>query len=551
MILLAPLKNPSHEVIELIVPGTDDGATDNELMSTLQQAVEIASVQEDQKSTTELREFDVSSLSQFMHGIHGSLEKTTTCSNIANEARLLLDCDRVAVAVRKRGSFQISSISGQPSVNRRSNTVRLLERLAKLILKTEQEFWYPTQQQLPRQLQSLIDDYLAISVTRSLVIMPVLEKAEQLIDDPESSGGAGNRVIGGLIFEHCTQQWDQRLVSGKLSFVHEHASMALRNAVQHNDLFLYPLWKWLAKSRVLTAPRVLPRTLSVLLAATVLTLFLVFWQVPFYVAADGVFVPRQRAWVYAGQSGDIDTVLVEHGMSVESGQVLASLNNRQLQLSIAETRGRIDILRQRQRDIEKKKFAITGDQSSRQQLDENLNSVKAEIKALNDKLALQQQLMQRTQLRSPIGGQVLTWDVEQKLLGRTVRPEQQLIEIANVDGPWILELDVADRKTGHLLRGIERAKGRRLNVKFTLAAQPDQVYDGYVTKVGSAIHFTEDHDQMVRVEVAADQQLPRSKPSRSGVTAKIYTGNKTSIGYLWLHEIPEAFHRYVSFYFAR
>ena len=307
MILLAPLQNPSYEVIELIIRCNNGSAADKELMSTLQQSVEIASVPSGEETIQRqgLRGFDVVGLSKYVHGIHDSLEKKTTTSNIANETRLLLDCDRVVVVTKERGKFKISSISGQPSVNRRSNTVRLLEKLAGLILKTEKEFWYPTTDELPRQLKSVIDEYSVISATRSLVIKPIFEKPEKHVEDPESNESSENRVIGGVIFEHCNEQWEQERVSGILSFVHEHASSALRNADQHNGLFLYPLWNLLGKSRILTAPRILPRTLMVLAAMTLATLLLIFWRTPFYVSADGIFVPQNRAWVYAGQHGDI------------------------------------------------------------------------------------------------------------------------------------------------------------------------------------------------------------------------------------------------------
>lgn len=336
MILLAPLQNPSYEVIELIVPCGNDSAPDKELMSTLEQAVEIASVAPGEApiQSARLKDVDVVSLSQYVHGIHASLEKRTTTSNIANETRLLLDCDRVVVVAKERGRFKISSISGQPSVNRRSNTVRLLEKLAGLILKTEKDFWYPTTDELPRQLKSVIDEYTLISATRSLVIKPIFEKPEKHVEDPETNESTANRVIGGLIFEHCNEQWEQKKVSGVLSFVHGHASNALRNATRHNGLFLYPLWNLLGKSRILAAPRILPKALMVLAALILATLLLIFWRTPFYVSADGVFVPQKRAWVYAGQQGDIEEVLVEHGAKVEKEQPLAKLANRQLELSL-------------------------------------------------------------------------------------------------------------------------------------------------------------------------------------------------------------------------
>ena len=556
MILLAPLPNPSYEVIELIVPTRTGG--DQELMSTLQQAAEIAST--DGKGVPDIggdsgafgsAAFDLFALSKFVHGIHRSLDRKTTTSNVANEARLLIDCDRVAVVTRQRGKFGIASISSQASVNRRSNTVRLLEKLARLTLKTEKEFWYPNEEELPRQLRSAVDEYLLISTTRSLVIKPVFEKVEPLVEDPESSERSGNRVIGGLIFEQCNEQWDRARLAANLDFVHEHASDALRNSEQHSSLFLYPVWKLLSKSKVLTAPRVFPKSLLALTAAVVICLFLSFYRVPFYIHASGVLVPQQRAWIYAGQSGDIQEVFVEHADVVKEDQVVAAMSNRQLELSIAETEGRIDVLSQRQKEVEKQRFSIAGQDVNRANVDNNINSIKAEVTALRNKLALQYELLERNRLQSPIAGQVLSWDVKQKLIGRTVRPEQQLIEVADVQGPWILEIDVPDRRAGHLLRGIKDAKGGSLTVQFTLAAEPDRMYEGFVTNVASAIHIADDDQQVIRVEVAIDKQDLSVQQAGTGVTAKIYTGEETSIGFLWLHDLAEAYYRYISFYFAR
>ena len=65
------------------------------------------------------------------------------------------------------------------------------------------------------------------------------------------------------------------------------------------------------------------------------------------------------------------------------------------------------------------------------------------------------------------------------------------------------------------------------------------------------MHVSEDNQQVIRVEVAVDDPSVPVQQARSGVTAKIYTGYRTSVGYLWLHDVSDAFHRYVSFYLAR
>ena len=65
------------------------------------------------------------------------------------------------------------------------------------------------------------------------------------------------------------------------------------------------------------------------------------------------------------------------------------------------------------------------------------------------------------------------------------------------------------------------------------------------------MHLSDDNQQMIRVIVAVENEQPSVQQAQSGVVAKIYTGHDTSIGFLWLHDIQQAYHRYVAFYFAR
>ena len=80
---------------------------------------------------------------QFSRTVHESIDRTETCSNVANESRLLTDVDRVTVLVKRHGKFSINAISGQPSVNRRSNTVNAVEGLAKEVLQTAASSGFP------------------------------------------------------------------------------------------------------------------------------------------------------------------------------------------------------------------------------------------------------------------------------------------------------------------------------------------------------------------------------------------------------------------------
>ena len=91
---------------------------------------------------------------------------------IANEVRRVMNCDRVSVVQWKGSRCKIIAISGQPSVNHRSNTVQSLRKLSERILPLRTMFWYPCDAALPTQIESPLNSYLAESSTRALVLVP-------------------------------------------------------------------------------------------------------------------------------------------------------------------------------------------------------------------------------------------------------------------------------------------------------------------------------------------------------------------------------------------
>ena len=58
---------------------------------------------------------------------------------------------------------------------------------------------------------------------------------------------------------------------------------------------------------------------------------------------------------------------------------------------------------------------------------------------------------QRPRRRSPLDGQALTWNLKQLLEARPVQRGQTLLTVADLDGPWELELHLPDHRAGHVL----------------------------------------------------------------------------------------------------
>ena len=238
-------------------------------------------------------------IGDYLNTIHNSIDRSATCSNVANETRRLLECDRVSIVLRQRGRFRLFSISGQPSINRRSNTTKLIEKLAQRILKTGQSFWYPNEQDVPTQISEVLDEYLSISATRSLVVEPIYEKVEESVTDPESLERKRNLVVGGIIYEHCHELWEGPQIEAALNLTNRHGGNAIRNAKQHHSLFMYPVLNFLGKSRVITAARILPKTLWIYAGLLLALEILIFWRIDFHATADGILVPEGIKPVFA------------------------------------------------------------------------------------------------------------------------------------------------------------------------------------------------------------------------------------------------------------
>ena len=54
-------------------------------------------------------------------------------------------------------------------------------------------------------------------------------------------------------------------------------------------------------------------------------------------------------------------------------------------------------------------------------------------------------------VKSPINGLVVTWDLQNRLIHRPVQRGQVLLRVANPDGPWQLELHMPENRIGHVV----------------------------------------------------------------------------------------------------
>jgi hypothetical protein len=94
---------------------------------------------------------------QFARLVHESLDVRDTAYTIVNEGRRLIGCDRVTLAVRRGRKCVVTAISGQDTVESRSNIVAALNELTSKVAAIGEPLWYEgSTEDLPPQLESAI-----------------------------------------------------------------------------------------------------------------------------------------------------------------------------------------------------------------------------------------------------------------------------------------------------------------------------------------------------------------------------------------------------------
>jgi hypothetical protein len=120
-------------------------------------------------------------------------------------------------------------------------------------------------------------------------------------------------------------------------------------------------------------------------------------------------------------------------------------------------------------------------------------------------------------------------------LDRPVQRGQQLLTIAAPDGPWIVELKLADKDVGHVVDA-QPVDSDGLRVSFLLATNPSETLYGRVQRISLATDRDADGEATVLLTVVPDQPIESGARPGAGVVANIHCRN-TSLGYVWLHEL--------------
>jgi len=482
---------------------------------------------------------------QFVEIVHRGLDRTATAFAIASEARRLVKCDRVSVAVISDGKSRIEAVSGQDVVDPRSNVVTGLRKLSQSVAASGEELWYRgAPEDLPPQIESQLDTYVEESHATTVIILPLRKPLPVDYDPetPEQQEVFEGEVFAALVLEKFGGVLKGSNLKPRIALLKQHSAQAMSNSLTHSNLFLMPLWRTLSRAEWMFRRRTLPKTIAACVAAAIAMIFLCL-PAEFELETRGVLQPVVRKNVFARTDGVVTQVHVHSGATVKKGQKLVTLNNTNLDLALQKNNGdQLVTLKALNaiRDSIGRAEKMPGKERTQ------LFGEHARLKIRHQNLIAEQALLDQKKaslvLVSPVDGIVTTWNVRSLLSNRPVATGQKLVTVADPDRGWELELFMPESRMGHVLKAGKRLpSGESLAVDYILASEPSVTRSGKVARIQPVADLHGEEGHAVKIVVGIDpEQSPELHDPRPGATviAGVHCGVATR-GYVWFHEAYE------------
>jgi hypothetical protein len=384
-------------------------------------------------------------------------------------------------------------------------------------------------------LEKPLNEYVDESHVRSLGILP-------LMPEKPTAGSPLAVLIVEKFFGTFTKS--ERVIAAEASV---HVQAAVRNCLELGSVPFASIFRrlgGLAISRWWLKVALAAGLAAAIVAAAVLL------KADFTVVADGNLEPARLRDVFARADGTVSDLCVEHGQHVHAGELLAVLRRPQLDLEFKQVLGELQTAQQKLLSIEAERLQVPRDSDEQRRRYGQATAQEEELREAIRSLQSQYEVLKGKQseceVRSPIEGEVLTWNVRQLLEDRPVSRGQVLLSVGDLSGPWQANLRIPDRQSGHVLAAQEAQADAPLQVSCLLAMNPRQSFPGTLAQMGMRSETSKSESPYVEASVDFDRSAVQQCTAGAGVRAYIRCGRR-SLGYVWLHDLYDTIRMWLFF----
>lgn len=522
----------------------------------------------------------------FARLVHTTLNPTEVAYHVANEGRKLAECDRLCVGVRHaRRKVTVEAVSGADIVEKASTHVRRLRKLMEAVLQWGEPLTFKGVKDagLPPDVSHALDEYLNESQPKLLVVQPIRDEREKDTKKPARSV---------LVMESFNPPEQTEPMIQRLEVVGKHAAPALYNAAELKRVPLKFLWWPIAKVQEGLGGKARFYTVAVAVLLAILVGVMILVPSPLKMEAKGHLQPVEINKVYPKREGVLRALTVKPGNKLQPGGTVADLESADLRKEQTELMNRLNSATAEYEGASRTlsdSHALPPDQKAQLETKKALAlktiaSANDQLKVLNDQYfaipnkpgwfdAKTDRFNQQLQ-RAPGTSQwtVLNDDRSLDLIGRTVRPNEEIIRVGNLEGAWQIEMKIPQRNVGQIMRAFTTPgkhlrengdTGRKyLDVDVLLRSMPDTRYLGrlYLDELAAeAVPNKDEHDENEPVvtayvklnldDIPKDKWVPREQfVTGLEVGARIRCGDQP-LGYSLFHGVWEWFYEKVVFFF--
>ncbi len=520
-------------------------------------------------------------LEAFSRTIHASLNPVEVAYLIANEGRRLVDCDRINIGVRYSRKARVEAVSGADVVERRSNLVQLMQKLFDRVIAWDDKLVYSgtKDEGLPPDVLKALDEYLAESNSKVLVVLPLKDEREK----------DTKRKVRSAMMMECfeSQQTPEQLVA-RLEVVGKHAAPALYNAVEHRRIPMRFLWMPLAKLQEGLGGKA--NAIAALIGAGLALLVALMILVPYQLKMDatGSLLPEERGVLYSPVKGIVEGVAVQPNDAVAPGRDVIKMFDFELFRQVSEMKKEIDGAQKQLGVVEGQLNGGNLPAEARAELEMKQGDFANRIQMNNrllDKIRVAENAnldqpgifwikapefpeARRAADDKPPVWTVLTPDFRETLRRKPVEPRDPLLRLGNKEGPWEIEARIPQKHIGQILHAFDYLSEQQgkpveeLDVDLIVRSDPTHTYRGKLPRnkiANQADPHKDDNNEAEPVVLAwvriAGEGIPADKAvppdlmvAGTEVKCKMRCGNHR-MGYSLFYGVWEFFYEKVVFFF--
>lgn len=425
---------------------------------------------------------------------HGKLQQVLF--EMVNELRQRFGCARVAIGLVNNDSVKLAALSEAATFEKNTS-------LAKAYMRAMEEAYDHGKMELLNASSEMSHfpmhrELMQISGSRSVISCPLFE---------------GGRIMGGLVLEASGKAFNDE----KLAWLDAFTAMAAPIILQRKKAEQNGWLRLADEAQSVLAKLFGPRYLIWKAAAASLVVVLaslLLVHIDYRVTAKTVIEGEVQRVVSAPFDGFVGSAFVRAGDTVKQGQLLATLDDRELMIEKARWASERD-----QYDNRLREAMATHDLSEVQVLGAQLNQAEAELNLVTKKI-------EYAHLLAPFDGLVISGDLSQQV-GAPVEVGKTLFEIAPLQSYRVI-LQIDERDIRHIKTG---QPGMLVITGMAGDAMPLTIQK--VTPVATA----EDGKNFFRVEASLSDASTRLRPGMEGI-GKVVT-ERHSLWWVLIHSFTD------------